>query len=129
VGTLVGVALYLALARLPLTVYLVVLAGLFAVGLWACQEGGRVLGAEDHPGMVFDEIVGFLVTMTAIPPGWQSVILGFALFRLFDITKPWPVSALERKFRGGLGVMLDDVMAGIFALACLHILRHAFNFP
>jgi phosphatidylglycerophosphatase A len=128
-GTLVGVLFYMALARLPLPAYLAVVVVLAILGVWLCGRAGRTLGATDHPGIVWDEIVGRLITMTASPPGWPVVVLGFALFRLFDILKPWPVARIERGVVGGLGVMLDDVMAGLYALACLQILRHAFAIP
>ena len=126
VGSLVGVLFYLAMAGLPLPLYLTAILALALVGVWLCEQAGRTLGVTDHPGIVWDEIVGVLITMTATPVGWQSVVLGFALFRLFDILKPWPVASIDRKVPGGLGVMLDDVMAGLYALACLQILRHAF---
>ncbi len=127
VGSLVGVLFYIAMAGLPLPAYLSVLLALAVVGVWVCGRAGKILGVTDHPGIVWDEIVGLLLTMTATPPGWRGVLLGFALFRLFDILKPWPVASIERSVAGGLGVMLDDVMAGLYALACLQILRHWFG--
>ena len=126
-GSLVGVALYLALADLPLPAYLAVVAVLAAAGVLVCERAGRALGVPDHPGIVWDEMVGMLLTLAATPPDWLGVALGFALFRLFDILKPWPVSVLDRKIQGGLGVMLDDVMAGLYALAALQVLRTAFG--
>lgn len=126
-GTLVGVLLYLAMARLPLPAYLGAVLALAVFGVWLCGRAGRILGVADHPGIVWDEIVGLLIAMAASPPDWQSLVTGFALFRLFDILKPWPVGYIDRKLKGGLGVMLDDVMAGLYALACLQILRHAFG--
>jgi len=80
------------------------------------------LGVQDHGGIVWDEIVGFLITMTMVPPDWRFVLLGFILFRLFDIWKPWPISWLDSKVSGGLGIMLDDVLAGIYALIILQII-------
>ena len=129
VGTLVGVLFYVAMARLPLAAYVAVVLVLAAGGVWLCQRAGGILGVADHPGIVWDEIVGFLIAMAASPPGWQTLVLGFALFRLFDILKPWPIGAIDRKLTGGLGVMLDDVVAGLYALVCLQILRHAFGIP
>lgn len=128
-GTLVGVLFYIAMAKLPLLPYLAVLVALAVFGVWVCERAGRILGVADHPGIVWDEIVGLLITMAASPPGWQTLVLGFVLFRLFDILKPWPVSHLDRTVKGGLGVMLDDVMAGLYALACLQVLRHTFGIP
>ena len=129
VGSLVGVLIFLAMAGLPLPFYLVGITALAAFGVWVCHRAGRILGATDHPGIVWDEIVGILITMTATPLSWQGVGFGFALFRLFDILKPWPVASIERKVAGGLGVMLDDVMAGLYALACLQLLRYWFGIP
>jgi phosphatidylglycerophosphatase A len=126
-GTVVGMLVYIALAKLPLLPYLLLVAALTGAGVWICGRAGRILGVTDHPGIVWDEIVGLLITMAAAPPGWPALVSGFALFRLFDILKPWPVSVFDRRVPGGLGVMLDDVMAGLYALACLQILRHAFE--
>lgn len=126
-GTLVGVLVYLAVAGLPLPAYLAVVLTLAVAGVWICAAAGTHLGHPDHPGIVWDEIVGLLIALTATAPSWQGVVLGFALFRLFDIAKPWPIGALERRLGGGLGVMLDDVLAGLAALACLQILRSLFG--
>ncbi len=129
VGSMVGVVFYIAMAGLPLPIYASAVLALALVGVWVCAGAGRALGVTDHPGIVWDEIVGLLITMTATPVSWQGVALGFALFRLFDILKPWPVASIERKVPGGLGVMLDDVLAGLYALASLHIMRHTFAIP
>ncbi len=128
-GSLVGVLFYMAMAGLPLLLYLALVLVLAVIGVWVCDGAGRALGVTDHPGIVWDEIVGLLITMAATPPSWQGVVSGFVLFRLFDILKPWPVARIDRGVKGGLGVMLDDVMAGLYALACLQILRHTFGIP
>jgi phosphatidylglycerophosphatase A len=129
VGSLVGVLFYMAMVGLPIPVYLSLVLALGVAGVWLCGQAGRRLGVTDHPGIVWDEIVGLLIAMTGTPPSWQGIVLGFAFFRLFDILKPWPVGSIDRRVDGGLGVMLDDVMAGLYALACLQILRHAFGIP
>ena len=128
-GSLLGVIVYLAIAGLPLGAYAGIVVVLAVAGVSICGRAGRVLGASDHPGIVWDEIVGVLVALAGTPPGWLGVALGFALFRLFDILKPWPVSVLDRRVAGGLGVMLDDIAAGLYALACLLILRNGFGIP
>ncbi len=128
-GSLVGVLFYMAMAGLPLLLYLALVLVLVVIGVRVCDGAGRALGVTDHPGIVWDEIVGLLITMAATPPSWQGVVSGFVLFRLFDILKPWPVARIDRGVKGGLGVMLDDVMAGLYALACLQILRHTFGIP
>ncbi len=112
-GTLVAIPIYLVLASLPGLVYLLALAALIAVGLWACNKVAAEMGADDPPSIVWDEIVGFLVAMAAAPVvslAW--ILMGFILFRLFDIYKPWPVSWAEERFKGGLGIIADDLVAG-----------------
>lgn len=120
-GTLVAVAIYLLLVPLPLSSYLLLTAVVVLVGVWICDWSSRRLGVHDHPGIVWDEIAGYLVTMIAAPRGLVWVLVGFLLFRLFDILKPWPISWLDRRVGGGLGIMLDDVIAGLAALGCLQL--------
>ena len=79
----------------------------------------RDAGVHDHGAIVWDEIVGLLITMTAVPYSWSTLLLGFLLFRLFDILKPWPIRVLDRRVGGGFGVMIDDLLAGVFAGAVL----------
>ncbi|MFP4063532.1 MAG: phosphatidylglycerophosphatase A [Halochromatium sp.] len=112
-GTLVAIPIYLLLANLPGLVYLLAVAALIGVGIWACDKVAAELGQEDPPAIVWDEIVGFLVAMAAAPVvslAW--IIMGFLLFRLFDIYKPWPVSWAEKRFTGGVGIIVDDLIAG-----------------
>jgi phosphatidylglycerophosphatase A len=122
VGTLVGVALYLVLSMLPDMLYVLIVAGLFAAGIWAVGSVAGELGSDDPPAIVWDEVVGFLIAMIAAPAGIMWIIAGFALFRAFDIYKPWPITGFEGRFKGGLGIMLDDVMAGVYTWLVLHIL-------
>jgi phosphatidylglycerophosphatase A len=121
-GTLLAVGLYLPLSRLPLAAYLAVLAVVIVVGIGLCGRASRDLGVHDHPGIVWDEIAGFLLTMVAVPPDWSWILAGFLLFRLFDIWKPWPIGWLDRRVGGGLGIMLDDLVAGLFAAVCLQLM-------
>lgn len=120
-GTLAAVPLYLLLAGLPIGLYLALVALLFLIGIWACDRTGRDLGVPDHGAIVWDEIVGYLVAMAGLPLHWGWVLAGFALFRVFDILKPWPIGWMDRHVSGGAGVMLDDVVAGVFTLAVLHL--------
>ena len=120
-GTLAGVGLYWLLAPLALPGYLVVLGVLFGVGVWACGAVGRDLGVHDHSAIVWDEVVGYLVAMTGVPVDWRWILLGFVLFRLLDILKPWPVGYLDRHVGGGLGVMLDDLAAGLMTLVVMQL--------
>jgi phosphatidylglycerophosphatase A len=115
----VGVALYLALQSLPLTGYLVIVAVLFGVGVWLCQQTAISLGVQDDPAIVWDEIVGYLITMIGAPAGYGWIALGFLLFRVFDVTKPWPVGMVDNKIKGGVGIMLDDALAGLYACIIL----------
>jgi phosphatidylglycerophosphatase A len=114
---------------LPLSGRLAVLGGVLAVGTWASGRASRVMGREDPGCVVVDELLG---QWTAFAPfflaGWDTrtpwELLGlFALFRLFDIAKPWPIRAIDRGVRGGLGIMLDDLLAGVFAAAALALIR------
>ncbi len=126
-GTLAAVPLYLLMARLPLVAYLAVLAVVILAGIWICDRTSRDLGVHDHPGIVWDEFAGFFVTMIAAPTGWFWLVAGFGLFRLFDIVKPWPVGWLDRRVKGGLGIMLDDLVAGLFAWGALQLAAQLFG--
>jgi phosphatidylglycerophosphatase A len=121
-GTLAAVPLYLLLQDLPLAVYLAVVAAMLLGGVPVCGYTAGRLGVHDHPAIVWDEVVGYLVTMIAAPAGWQWVVAGFTLFRLFDILKPWPIRWFDRHVHGGVGIMLDDVIAGMFAAVVLQLL-------
>ncbi len=118
-GTLVAIPLYLLMQPLPLISYLLFTTCVFIAGIWISTYAAEKFGVHDHPAIVIDEVAGFLVTMTAAPAGWPVLIAGFVLFRLFDALKPWPVSWFDRNVNGGLGIMLDDVVAGLLALAVL----------
>lgn len=126
-GTLAAIPLYLLLSMLPPVVY--VLATLFAVvlGVYLCGRTSRALGVHDHGAIVWDEFAGLFITMLFAPVTVVTVVLGFCLFRLFDILKPWPASVIDARIKGGLGIMLDDVVAGIYALLVLQIYLRFFN--
>lgn len=125
-GTLMAIPLYLLMMQLSLAPYLVVVAIVSVTGVWICDKSSKLLGVHDHGGIVWDEFAGFFVTMIAAPAGWIWIVIGFALFRLFDIWKPWPISLLDKKVEGGLGIMIDDIVAGIYALICLQALYYFF---
>ena len=120
-GSLVGLLLFLFLQNLSLPVYLAVVAGLFIVGSFAAGETEKILDNRDPGIVVIDEIVGMLIALTAIPATPLTLALGFILFRFFDIAKPFPIRFVDQRFHGGLGIMLDDVVAGIYTLAALRI--------
>jgi phosphatidylglycerophosphatase A len=116
-GTLAAFPLYWMLADNPF--YWVWIGVFLVVGVWACEVTGRDLGVHDHGGMVWDEIAAFLMVLPFAPAGWFGAFLAFALFRLFDIWKPYPIGWLDARVPGGFGVMLDDVLAAGYAILCL----------
>ncbi len=120
-GTVVGVLVYLLLQPAPLWLYWLVTLMLFAAGIFLCGYSARVMDIKDPGAANWDEIVGYLCTMGFAPHGWLWVILGFVLFRFFDILKPWPIRWFDRRFHGGLGIMLDDVVAAIPAAVIIYI--------
>lgn len=126
-GTLAAIPLFWFMSTLPLAVYLGVVGVLFFIGIYLCQVTTDRLGAHDHSAIVWDEVVGYLLTMTAIPFDWRWVLAGFFLFRLFDVWKPWPVRALDRSVEGGLGIMLDDVGAAIYAALSLQAILYIYG--
>ena len=121
-GTLLAVPLYILLSQLSLLPYILVVVIAFAVGIYLCGRTATDLGVHDHPGIVWDEFVGFWITMIAATAGWLWVVIGFILFRLFDIWKPWPIRFFDKNVESGLGIMIDDVLAGIYALMVLQLI-------
>jgi phosphatidylglycerophosphatase A len=128
-GTLAAVPLYLVLSALTWPYYAAVCLLLFGFGCWATGESARLLHVSDYPGFVFDEIVGFLIAAAPLVVAYHYLALvslawlplAFGLFRLFDILKPWPIGWLDRRVHGGLGVMLDDGLAGLASAAVLYV--------
>ncbi|MFT7372236.1 MAG: phosphatidylglycerophosphatase A [Oleiphilaceae bacterium] len=118
-GTVVAVLLYLPLQFLPVYLYLLMLLLTFILGVWLCGKASKELGVHDHGGIVWDEFVGYWITMFMAPSGWGWILLGFVLFRLFDIWKPQPIRYIDRHVHGGIGIMVDDVLAGVYALLVL----------
>ena len=122
-GTLAAVPVYWLIQDLNWPLYLSWLLVTFARGVLWCDRSSKALGVHDHGGIVWDEFVGYWITMFMAPAGWLWIIIGFVLFRLFDIVKPWPIRWLDQKVHGGFGIMLDDLVAGIFAAVCLQLLH------
>ena len=120
-GSAAGVLLYLPLADLPLTIRCAVIIFAFAAGAWICGSTSRQLGGHDHGGIVWDEFVGVWITLTAVPLTPIGLLCGFLLFRLLDIVKPWPIKWVDKELHGGLGIMLDDAIAGILAALGLRV--------
>jgi phosphatidylglycerophosphatase A len=115
-GTLAGLALYwlLALVASPLVIAFLAIPAFF-LGVWACERTGRDLGVQDHGAMVWDEIVAFLPLAALASSSLVLQAVAFVLFRLFDIWKPYPIRLVEKNVKGGMGVMVDDLMAGAYA--------------
>ena len=121
-GTLMAIPIYvLLLPNLAWPLYSVFLIVTFALGVFLCGKTAHDIGVHDHGGIVWDEFVGYWITMFLAPPGWLWIAVGFLLFRFFDIIKPWPIRWLDKNVSGGFGVMIDDVLAGLMAFACLQI--------
>lgn len=118
-GTLAAIPLYLGLQLANDWIYLAVTLISIIAGIAICDQAANKLKVHDYGGIVWDEIAGFLITMCWLPFSWQNLLAGFALFRLFDIVKPWPIRWLDKHVSGGFGIMLDDVAAGIFAALVL----------
>ena len=123
-GTLVAFPLYWYLApRLTDAMFIVALVWMFAFGVWVCDKTGRTLGVADYGGIVWDEIVAFLLVLFFTPEGFLWSVLAFSLLRMFDIVKPPPISHFDRTWHGGLGVMFDDILAAGYTLLCLALMR------
>ncbi len=123
IGTLIAVPIVILVAQFGWITHLAfALAACFG-GVYLCGESARRLDVHDHPGIVWDEIAGYTVTMLAAPPEPRWLLAGFVLFRFFDIVKPSPIREADHSLRGGLGIMLDDIIAGIFAGAILFAIK------
>ena len=121
-GTLVAIPIYLFLSRIPFPLYELTLVAFFFLSSWISENAQKHFGKQDDQRIVIDEIIGFLITMLWIPKTTRFIIIGFILFRFFDILKPIPIRRIERKFKGGFGVVLDDVVAGVYANIILHLI-------
>jgi phosphatidylglycerophosphatase A len=121
-GTLAALPLVVLLSHFSsFSVYLIATILVCVFGIWICGKTAEDMGVHDDSSIVWDEVAGMLITMLAVPLSWQTVLVGFMLFRFFDILKPWPISYLDKHVHGGFGIMIDDVLAGLFAVACLHL--------
>ena len=120
-GTLLAIPVYLFLSRIPFPLYELTLVAFFFLSIWISENAEKHFGKQDDQRIIIDEIMGFLITMLWVPKTILFVILGFFLFRFFDILKPFPIRHLERKWRGGYGVVLDDVLAGVYANIILQL--------
>jgi len=122
-GTLVAIPFVFGLKSLEPAVFWLVLLALFLLGVGICGMVSRRLGVHDHGGIVWDEMVGYWISVACVPLQWGWLLAAFLLFRLFDIFKPWPIRQLDQKVSGGLGIMLDDAVAALFTVAILALAR------
>jgi len=127
-GTLAAIPFFLLLQNLSWPLYLSWLLVTFALGVLWCDRSSKAMGVHDHGGIVWDEFVGFWITMFMAPAGWVWILIGFVLFRFFDILKPWPINWLDKKVHGGFGIMIDDVLAGVYALLVLQLIAFSVRF-
>jgi phosphatidylglycerophosphatase A len=118
-GTVAAIPFALLLKQLPVPAFWVALAVLFIAGIYLCGKASRMLGRHDPGNIVWDEMVGFWLTVALLPVTWAWWLAGFVAFRVFDILKPWPIRWLDRRVRGGVGIMLDDVVAALYAMLVL----------
>ena len=120
-GTLVGVLLFILIPDTSWLTYLVIVVCGFLFGIFCCGYTAKILNVHDHHSIVWDEIIGYMITMFMVPKEWIWILIGFILFRIFDILKPWPISFIDRRIESGLGIMLDDAIAAFFSLAIIQI--------
>jgi phosphatidylglycerophosphatase A len=123
-GTVVAAIFYLGLRYLPLGEYLLFTLIFSIVSIWLLDQLSREIQVHDHPGMCLDEFAGYFVTMINAPWGFSWMLLGFILFRLFDIWKPWPISWLDKHIHGGFGMVIDDIAAGALAMIVMQIIHY-----
>jgi len=121
-GTLIAIPVYYFLSNILPPIYEITLVSFFFLSVWISENAERLFGKKDDPRIVIDEVIGFLITMLWIPKTLLFVIMGFFLFRFFDILKPFPIRRLEKGFKGGFGVVLDDVVAGVYANIVLRLI-------
>jgi len=121
VGTLLGMVLAIPLIGMPLWAGALAVALSFVAGILICERASKALGVHDHGGIVFDEFVGIWLVLLFVPDHWVGWLAAFVAFRLFDIAKPWPIGWLDRRVHGGFGIMIDDVIAGVYAVGVVWI--------
>lgn len=126
-GTVAAIPVYLLMMHMHWSVYLFITLLFLGLGVWVSDKVSQDLGVHDYKGIVWDEVVGYLLTMFLAPQGLLWIVLGFVLFRIFDIWKPQPIRMVDIKVKGGLGIMLDDVAAAVPAWLILQFLAWSFS--
>lgn len=127
-GTLVGLPIFWLISGYALNVQLIIIAALFIIGIYFCNKTGKSLGVVDHGAIVWDEIVAMMLVLTITPPHWLAWFTAFALFRLFDIWKPFPIRQFDAKLKNGFGVMFDDLLAAIYTGLCMWLIMCGYSY-
>ena len=127
-GTLAAIPFIFLTMMAPLWLQLIVAIAICAIGIWFCDVASRDAGVHDHPAIVWDEVAGFYITMIGAAISWQTLLVGFILFRFFDIVKPWPITLLDKHVKGGFGIMVDDILAGFMAMIALWVVGYWLGF-
>jgi phosphatidylglycerophosphatase A len=125
-GTLAAIPIYLLMSHLSPFTYGIILLIMLCVGIFLCGKTAKDFGVHDHRSIVWDEIVGLLLTLWLVPFSITALLLGFLAFRLFDIWKPFPIYQLDKQVSGGLGIMMDDILAAVYANILLQIILYLF---
>lgn len=120
-GTLAGIPCFYLMARLPAGLYAALWCAILLLAFWAADGAGRIYGVVDDGRIVIDELVGYLVTVAFLPFSWSTALLGFAFFRILDIVKVPPANWIDRHWKNGVGVVLDDVVAGLYGALALRL--------
>lgn len=120
-GTVAAIPIFWLMADLSMLNYVLLTTLMGIIGIFICDYSAKAAQVHDHPAIVWDEIVGYLITMFLVPLSFVNILVGFVFFRIFDILKPWPISWIDRKVKGGFGIMIDDVVAGLMAFACMQV--------
>lgn len=121
-GSLAAIPILLAMSFVDIYVFLAITLASFLIGIYLCGKTANDMRMHDHGSIVWDEIAGMMVVFIAIPITTLNIIIGFLLFRFFDILKPWPIRVFDKKVHGGFGIMIDDIVAGAMACLCMHAL-------
>jgi len=128
-GSVAAIPCWMLLTYLPWQVYSMVVMFSICIGIYLCHQTAKDMGVHDHGSIVWDEFVGMWITLMAIPVrSWQWVLAGFVVFRIFDIWKPWPIRWFDRNMHGGMGIMIDDVIAGVISALVIYLIGHHWPF-
>jgi phosphatidylglycerophosphatase A len=125
-GTLIGLPLFWLISNFSLNLQLLIITALFLIGIYYCDATGKALGVSDHGSIVWDEIVAMMLVLTFAPQHWSGWIVAFLLFRLFDIWKPFPIRQFDAKLKSGFGVMFDDLLAALYAIASMRLIFYLY---